>query len=425
MKKNLLFVTYGGGHAHILNAVIDALQSSTAFNEHCHVDIVALTGAKPIFDAAGKHCHTFQDFLIAEQDADAIAWGKKLAEEHHSPTIGISKEASIAYLGLSYKDLVTRLGEQEAAQQFTKKQRHAFYPLTIMERIFDALKPDMVICTNSPRAEAAAIAVGNMRNIPTMAITDLFGGLKDYVMQAKHITMLNSHAQNMLIEDGLVDASISQLHLTGNPAFDALSSLAFNSKDAFLAEHFSQSAEALSQKRLVAHADLHAYVDAKTKASYSKTEAETLDELETVYAACRAVDAAYLVRPHPSQSRAFYASWVAQKEDAYLAADCPLHAWLHHCDVLIARSTTVSLEAVYMRRPVIQWEWQKHTDMPLADMGVAMGADNAQSLTEALRKLLNDNKAIEKLQNNANNMFPKTNAARKIANLILSIAAAH
>ena len=52
------------------------------------------------------------------EDTKAIAWGKQLSAEYHRPESGIDEEESVAYLGLSYWDLVQRHGEAQAANLF-------------------------------------------------------------------------------------------------------------------------------------------------------------------------------------------------------------------------------------------------------------------------------------------------------------------
>ena len=140
----------------------------------------------------------------------------------------MSREDSVAYLGLNYKDLVLQHGEAKAAELFALRGRQCFLPLHAMARIFDRLRPDFVVTSNSPRAEAAALAVANERGIPSLAMTDLFTGLGGYVLQAGSITFLNQIAQEMFLADGLVDPGISEFHVTGNPAFDKILALPYD-----------------------------------------------------------------------------------------------------------------------------------------------------------------------------------------------------
>ena len=412
MQKTILFATYGGGHAHMVYPVIHAIRATGAA---VTIKVLALPAAKETLRRGGVECFGFRDYLDPVKDADAMAWGTELAKTHHSPTIGVELEDSIAYLGLNYKDLVTRLGEAEAAALFKAKIRHAFYPTTILERIISDIKPDFVVTSNSPRAEAATIEVANRHGINTLIMTDLFTGLGDYKLKGKNVTFLNSFAKDMFLSDGLVDETTSEFHITGNPAFDKILNLPKDKDAAWLAEHFP----GVGSRPAVLHADMPAYWDPVNMRSYNKTEADILSEMEACYTACLATGAAYLVRPHPSQERAFYANWVAGREGSFLAADCNLHELLRSIDLLIARTTTVGLEAAYMEKRILQLDADYHTDMPLAKMGIAWGVNSYEELPAAIESALRDDKKLEEINNRVKQIFPREPAADKIAHIIL------
>jgi len=389
-----------------------------ALNQHeeCpSIVILALPAAKPTLKAYGLNFIGFDDFLDPALDADAIKWGEELAAIHHSPTIGIPLKDSVAYLGLSYQDLVIRYGKEEAARLFKEKGRHAFLPLTVMERIFDRINPDFVVTTNSPRSEAAAIDVANQRGIGNLIMTDLFSGLGYYQMKAQHITFLNDFAQNMFIADGLVNPAISMLHITGNPAFDSLLAAPKPKEIGWIKTHFP----ACTDRPIVFHADNSGYWDCINRKSHIRSEQEIKDELEACYRAALASGAAYWVRPHPSQDRSFYERWLSGKEHAYLASAPALHDILRHCDVLIVRTTTVGLEACYMEKAVVQIDGNFHHDLPLAQMGIAFNSDGLSGLPATVKQALTENKELEKMRRRAKQVLPQEPASGKIASLIL------
>lgn len=410
MKKTLLFVTYGGGHAHMVYPVVQALRGQDGLD----IRVLGLPAAKAILNQHGVECFGFADYLDETKDADAIAWGRALAKVHHSPTIGVSLEDSIAYLGLNYKDLVARLGEKEAERQFAEKGRQCFFPLTIMERIFDTIQPDFVITTNSPRSEAAAIEIANTRGIDNLMITDLFTGRGDYMLKGKHITFLNAFAITLHQQDGLLDKRLSRFYCTGNPALDRILALPRDKDPGWVQRHFPQ----IRNKALILHADMPGYWDYPRQRSHLRSEAEIREELEACYQAARQNDAVYLVRPHPSQNRQFYAEWLTGRDNAFLAAEYPLHELLRNIDLLLARTTTVALEAVYMGKRVLQIDADFHADLPLAAMGVAWGINRYNELAEGVRSALGDDKKLAKIRNNIKQMLPDEPAASKIATII-------
>ena len=144
-------------------------------------------------------CFGFDKYINYLKDKDAIDWGNELAIKNHSKNLGISLHESVAYLGLCYKDLVVRLGIKNAKKEFERKGRNAFFPLTVMKRIIDDISPNLVITTNSPRSEAAAIEIANSHNIETLAMTDIFTGFSDY----KIILKILDHAKKNKIIAGI------------------------------------------------------------------------------------------------------------------------------------------------------------------------------------------------------------------------------
>jgi hypothetical protein len=163
-----------------------------------------------------------------------------------------------------------------------------------------------------------------------------------------------------------------------------------------------------------------AYWDPVNRRSHFKTEAETLAELDACYGAAQANKANYLVRPHPSQDRAFYAQWVSGKPNAQLAVDCDLHTLLVHADLLVARTTTVGLEAAMMHGRILQLDCDFHTDLPLAAMGIAWGVNGYAELPLEMGKALADEKGFHRITQRIDEVLPAEPAATKIADIILS-----
>ena len=415
-RKRVLFVTYGGGHVHMVYPVVQALwQREAVTSGQLDVQVLAMPAAVHTLRSKGIGSVGFNDFLDTMRDSAALAWGRELAKKHHSPTIGVAYEDSVAYLGLCFQDLVERHGQAKASDLMETQGRQAFMPLTVMARIFDRLQPDLVVTTNSPRSEAAAIAVANDRGIVTMAMTDLFTNMgSGYLIKAKHVTFLNDTARQMFQDDGLVDPSISSFYNTGNPAFDRIRPREQDS--AWMDRHFPL----VAGRKVVLHADMPAWFDPVQKCAHLKTEEEALTELQACYAATLANGAAYLVRPHPSQRRALYERWMEGRTDVFLAAECDLHELLAHTDLLLARTTTVGLEAALMHRRVLQLDAASHPDLPLAAMGMAWGSRGMSELPLEVGHALADNKGFDRILTQIREKLPIEAAAAKITDIILS-----
>ena len=149
--NKVLFVTYGGGHAQMVLPVVQWLSQHAALK----IQVLALTTAAPVFVNAGIDVLGFRDFVRPE-DAAALVWGERLLEGNTS--MQVAHDESVAYLGLSYVDLEQRLGVAAAADVYAQFGRQSLRPLGVLQRIIRQLVPDVVVTTNSPRAERAAIS---------------------------------------------------------------------------------------------------------------------------------------------------------------------------------------------------------------------------------------------------------------------------
>jgi len=150
--KRVLFVTYGGGH---VNALLPVIQNLSRRRADVETHVLGLTTAASVLREAGVPFLGFKDVLRAD-DHVAIEHGRRLAAETPGQ---VDPEESLAYLGLSYADLVAQRGEQGARTAYAEKGRMAFLPITALERVFDRVQPDLVVSTNSPRGERASMVL--------------------------------------------------------------------------------------------------------------------------------------------------------------------------------------------------------------------------------------------------------------------------
>src|SRR6185369_5486111 len=101
--------------------------------------------------------------------------------------------------------------------------RQAFLPVRTMTRVLQRVQPDLVVVTNSPRAERAAVIAAAQLGIPSVCLVDLFAvdevrwiGAPDY---ARRVCVLNEGVREFLLAAG---RRPEQVVVTGNPAFDTL-----------------------------------------------------------------------------------------------------------------------------------------------------------------------------------------------------------
>ena len=217
--KKVLFVTYGSGHVRMAVPVAKALAQSGL----AHPLVLALTTAAPVVRDGGLELLQFKDFLVSNNPADqaAVAHGQRLMRAMSGPIA--DPEETAAYLGLSYKELVESSGLKEAERQYQRDGRQAFLPVATLRRIVEQVAPSLVVATNSPRAERAAIMAARSLGVPSICLVDLFCldevkwiGAPGY---ADKVCVLNASVKDFLLSAGRTDAEVV---VTGNPAFDAL-----------------------------------------------------------------------------------------------------------------------------------------------------------------------------------------------------------
>jgi hypothetical protein len=214
--KKVFFVSYGGGHIRMVVPVAEALRATGRYEPV----VLALTTAAPVAREAGLATLQIKDF-VTPQDELALAQGRRLL----AGLSGVVQDPaeSAAYLGLSYADLVEAHGAEQAQALYARLGRQAFLPQCMLERILRRVAPDLVVVTNSPRAERAAVLAARSLGIPSVCLVDLFAldevqwiGSPDY---ADRVCVLNEAVRDFLLHAGRAPG---QIVVTGNPAFDAL-----------------------------------------------------------------------------------------------------------------------------------------------------------------------------------------------------------
>ena len=211
-----LFVTYGGGHVEMCLPVMRALRERLP---DCDVRILALTTAYGVAQRAAESPLGYRDFDNHPEAAQALRFGEMLVSDDLHPEV--LREESVAYLGFNILEWVTAYGEESAWARWQQLGRHGFKPLNFFRFVLQTLQPDIVVTTNSPRSEQAAIEAATALGIPSLSMVDLFALPGDpYLTRAVHatrITVMAAATQANLVAAG-VDAQ--RIVVTGNPAFD-------------------------------------------------------------------------------------------------------------------------------------------------------------------------------------------------------------
>lgn len=363
--KKALFVTYGGGHVNMVIPVVRECRRGGAPEPI----VLGLTTAPKNLTDARIPCVGYRDLVEPERDREAIEQGRRLAEQMGNSAV-IETEETVAYLGLSFADLASRIGFQEAGLLYRQKGRHAFLQLGPMRRAVEKWRPQVVIATNSPRSEKAAILVAREMGIPSVCLVDLFGiqEMDDRLAKpgfADRVCVISESVRRELLSRGRGEQEVV---VTGNPAFDRLHDPALHER-----------AEKLRGMR--GWGDLKIFL-------WIRSSNPVLDDVSrrTEHGARELLlkhpNWGLVIRPHPNET-AYSESeaervWISHRSEE-------LGPLLQAVDAVGVMTSTVGMEAALLGRPVLHMEmapiaWYA----PYAKMGLAIGVRHWSELERAL-----------------------------------------
>lgn len=370
MTQKVLFVCYGSGHVRMVLPVARALQASG----RAQVQVLALTTAAGVVREAGLPLLQFKDFVEAK-DATALRRGQQMAAAMENV---VDRQETAAYVGLCYAELEAEVGRAEAKRRFERNGRQAFLPLRTLTRILRRVEPDLVVATNSPRAERAAIEAAGALGIPAVCIVDLFAidevrwiGQPAY---ADRVCVLNDAVRDFLLEAGRLPAEIV---VTGNPAFDALHAPALPVQAAQLRKQRGWEGKRVLLWPAQVEPALHPFSGV---AGDPTLPDRTLQALVTWTLA--QPDAVLCVRPRAGQP---LPALPRDPRIVVTGQEWPLPALLHAVDLVVTLTSTVGLEGHLTGARLVQVLGSVFdAAMPLERFGIADAAVPLAALRPAL-----------------------------------------
>jgi len=338
-----LFASYGGGH---VKALLPVAQRVRALGLARPV-YLALTTAAAAVRQSGIDVLGFRDVMTAA-DGRALRKGEELVAQLEVQAA--DRDESIAYLGLSYIDLEDRHGPQVAADLYRRYGRQAFLPLGIAQRVIRQARPQLVVATNSPRAEQAAIETSRALGVPSVCLVDLLGiwerdllARPDY---ADAVCVLNDAVRDSLVHAG---RPAQDVFVTGNPAFDTVNDPAMAAAGAACRRQAGWDA---------LHVCLYASSPEPAGIPGVAGTGDPSFPRRIEQALIAAVDAnpalALWVRRHPSEARADEVERANHPRVRLAPPEMPLHACIHASDEVIVTVSTVGVEAGLAGKMVTQ-----------------------------------------------------------------------
>jgi hypothetical protein len=367
--KKVLFACYGSGHVKMVLPVAQALRESG----RAEVRVLGLTTAAAAVREAGLPLLQFKDF-VRPQDAAALAQGRRLAA---GMSAVVDLDETVAYLGLSFTDLVAACGPEEAERRYAREGRQAFLPVPTLERILREVQPDLVVATNSPRAERAAITAARRLGLPAVCIVDLFAidevrwiGEAAY---ADRVCVLNDAVRDFLVAAG---RSPQEVVTTGNPAFDAVCAPQTSAAGRAMRERQGWQGKRVLLWAAQEEPAVHPFDGRPGDPSLPGRVLEALAAWTE-----RHPDAILCVRPRAGQPP----PQLAGERIVVTGQDWPLHPLLHAVDVVVTLTSTVGLEGHLAGARLVQVLGSVFDEaMPLARFGIADAAVPLPGLAEAL-----------------------------------------
>lgn len=369
--KRCLMIGYGGGHIQMLLPVARYLRD----NRLATPIIMGLSSARQAVERAGFDCLGFSDFVMLG-DSDALNKGFELTRD--LPVQTVSAAESAAYLGLSWRDLVTAHGPEQADQLYSQYQRQAFLPVPTMKRVLAQLNPDVLVTTSAPRAERAAVLAARELGIAALCLVDLFAAYEIEWLRAPdygdRICVLNSLVKQRLVCAGRAE---SQVVVTGNPAFDSL----FDPLSRIGGQSLRQSWPFADRKIWLWASQVepqsHPLNSGRGDASLPSRILQQLRQ-----AISEQDNMALVIRPHPSDKAQHYELGLNE----YLATPAdPIQSLIHACDGAVVMTSTVGLEAHLAGKYVIQILGSLYSaDSPFAAYGIAQEVVELKDIDAAL-----------------------------------------
>ncbi|MBA4291733.1 hypothetical protein C0431_02060 [bacterium] len=333
------------------------------------VVVLALTTAWGPVSRAGLQTIGFRDFLAG--DESVLKLGRELAGtvEAHAD---VHPEETQAYLGLSYKCLEARLGVEGAREAYEQRGRQAFLPLEVLSRVFDEVQPDLILATNSPRAERAAVLVAKERHIPAVVVVDLMPQSEvEWLRDAgygKAVCVLSEGVKQRLVDAGRPETEVV---VTGNAAFDEL----------FLMDE--QTERAVWRKKFGFSEDERVLLFASQPDRYQYLGTTVGTQLVEVG---KAHGWTVVVRPHPNEQfdpgGLPCGTPISDREDSLWGA-------LAGCDACVVVSSSVGLQAAILGKPMVTLDVPVFADpAPYAAMGIGRVAETVEGVFEVLESQL-------------------------------------
>lgn len=422
-NKKALLVAYGGGHLNVLLPIAKLLEKSSI--EHI---LFAPTLAGAMARSANVPYKAYRDYkhLVNWQKAEVL--GQNLISKNMNLDPRISKDESIAYMGINYLENVGRYGEEFSSRLYQKAQRHSFLPIDFMKKLIESEEIDIVVATNSPKSERAALIAAQELGIPSIRIEDLFietnlhqmifnrigkldygRSIGQFTLSPNQVCVMCEYAKELFVTNGPmmgIDVPQSRVIVTGQPIFDELDR---KMQIPATRKLFSQQ----PGRKVVVWAHQNGTLD----------ENQVIDMLSSWSAAVdERVD--FVIKVHPNFSTDEVKKLVsrfAQRANIHvITSQIETNHLIWNSDLVVAQESTVLIQACYMRKPVVILDpINIRIGNPYTSSGVGLDARDGRELASAVDFWLSGSDlATERFATGIKKLGIKTNASKNVLSQI-------
>lgn len=410
-RPKVLIVTYGGGHAAMIAPVAAELRRRGGVE----LTLLGLTTAGALFSKRELAYKGYRDYLSPEHDQDALRLGEQLLADVNTEQVGVTREESIAYMGMSMRDLVREVGETAAWDSYRRKGRHAFLQKGVMREIIRREDPALVVATTSPKSERAAIEVGNQMGKTTLIVPDMFADAQweSYTpFRAQWFGAMCTQTKENLIRDHGADPE--RIVITGQPAFDKSAVPSPEECHAYV-------------QGLVGVPEGRPYVVVLTSMVVGGAQPSSEQSIAAVRLLAEGKrhfpDVDFVIKPHPSEPEIPYREIAAGKQGVWLApAQADVNRVIRGGIAAVATCTTTAIvDALSLDRPVLALYLGSARPFGL-QMGVLPVTDLGD-LTASLRRLLEDRELLASLKGQRASLAEANQGAiMRVADLVSRLA---
>jgi UDP-N-acetylglucosamine 2-epimerase len=384
MKHKILFLI--GAFSHVLRTapVIEQLQKDEDFDV-----VVIFMWDKRAQVEMERRGIKYKNLDYYWREDNLKNYGKKLGRILAESKECLTKEINE---NLSWNSILLVATEYKAMYNIEKAMRH----FSLAEEIIKEEKPSLIVIISELSTWARSITmITKRKGIPSLLIQEGLYGEKGGWIYVKNVDVVASWGEafkQSLLRRGIEPERIV---ITGNPEYDQLAdSLERNKKE--IKEKIRRKLCLNDTVKIVLHTPTPESIGlTKQEQDFmEKKLVETISELENV---------CLIFKIHPKWEEFTEMQNFILKNDKYqkvvrIVDDISTHELLFLSDLLIAEHTTVAIDAMVLKKPVIMCNFTRREDVvDYAKMGGALGIYDPRDLKGAIHKILTDKAERDRL----------------------------